>query len=186
MKKILLLAAICGYSSAATITWGPATAITGSTTELIEGSVVSVIDTGTVAQDFYRGPATTGPTTSYGFTAADYEAFLDDILFIGSPYTETLTGLVVGQAYEVQTFYVDNRGPFDSRTQTVDGQTTLNAGIGEFTIGTFVAMATTQDIVFENTAQVHLNGIILAAVPEPSSVALLSLGGLSLLSRRKR
>ena len=65
-------------------------------------------------------------------------------------------------------------------------------GPGLLMTGTFTADATTQDFTtsgFESTGVSigsQLNAITLYEVPEPSSAALLGLGGLALILRRRK
>lgn len=195
MKNITLillgLLMMCSVAShAAIITWGSNTSITGNTSELITNANVVVNDFTQLTPpsfDFYTGP-TSGATTSYGFSAADYQSFLSSINFNNSNVIN-LTGLNEGQTYDVQVFYTDQRGPFDSRTMQLDGGPVLSA-LGEYAIGNFVADATgTQTIVVTpggGTSSLHLSGYILATVPEPSFVGILFFGTAGLLCARRK
>ena len=68
------------------------------------------------------------------------------------------------------------------------GDIFIDANLGGYVLGTFTADATTQDIYgFAGGSQNigYLNALVLT-VPEPSSSALLGLGGLALALRRRR
>lgn len=121
----------------------------------------------------------------------------------GSTQTIQLTGLNVGDQYKVQFFMNDNRvfGATvlgdrsivysDGEAAPATIQTTRGDGLS--VIGTFTATAATQTVEVAGgtgTADVDfgLNGYILSTTPapEPSSTALLGLGGLALILRRRK
>ena len=137
----------------------------------------------------------------------------------------TLTGLIAGQDYEIQTFVHDGRG---SRSDAVtaysnNGDDTgadalsvgnLNnsntgdanaGGTGDSIIGTFTATVgtltfnvfgdgnSTDGLAFTAAnSQAAINAIQLrnvtggAAIPEPSSIALIGLGAIGLVTRRRK
>lgn len=110
--------------------------------------------------------------------------------------------LQIGATYSVQLIVMDGRGAFAGRTFEVDGNATdhtlgtsgVTWGNALLATGTFVADADSQAFTLEvldgGTSQgAHLNALVLhqtAAAPEPSSTALLGLGGLALILRRKK
>jgi len=113
-----------------------------------------------------------------------------------------LTGLTSGQQYRIQALVYDGRGPQTGRTLEIDGATmgTYANGIngtswgpGLLMTGTFTADATTEQSFTIETLETtgassgsQLNAITLYTVPEPSSAALLGLGGLALILRRRK
>ena len=117
---------------------------------------------------------------------------------IGKPLSSPsfLSGLTVGQTYQVQFFSGRSYPGLDNRLLRYgDGlgnfSPTVSMGQNVFTsmVGTFVASAVTQQIDFhESTNYPTLNAYVLrevSPVPEPGSWALL-LAGLGLLARRTR
>jgi hypothetical protein len=100
--------------------------------------------------------------------------------------------LTIGTPYRVQVFSVaDTRTCCADRIQTVDdgaGNTSgpMQRGLGNFVIGTFTANAATQSFFVSGVNDPGLSAVQLRAVPEPTSVALLSLGAAGLLLRRRR
>jgi len=68
--------------------------------------------------------------------------------------TQTIGGLTVGETYQIQVFYNDQRSSTSSRVMTYgDGTNTVNvsagggAGWGQYAIGSFTADATTQSLL---------------------------------------
>ncbi|MEP4078013.1 PEP-CTERM sorting domain-containing protein [Haloferula sp.] len=108
--------------------------------------------------------------------------------------TVTLNGLIIDQAYSVQIWMNDSRDRTDwnIRTSTLDGAavdhntTDAHGGLGQYIIGTFTADAASQDIAVVSLTAPQIAAIQLRAVPEPSSAALLGLGGLALVLRRRK
>ncbi len=138
---------------------------------------------------------------SYGFSSGVTTAdAATDALYTNAGYsggTITLTGLNIGDQYEIQAFHGDNRGgALSTRVMNVgDGTTvaTTSGAVstsGSWIIGTFTADAATQDFHSSHGTNVssELNAYQLrnVTVPEPSSTALLGLGGLALILRRRK
>ena len=142
----------------------------------------------------------TGPNTSYN---ALLQSFIFDNTTPEAAYT--LTGLAIGRDYEVQLFIADDRGgaainfdylDVDGNGNDLNGTNNTYFGGGlrpslVFT-GTFTADALTQDFTAlrRNTNDSEdgttLSAYQLRVVPEPSSTALLGLGGLAFALRRRR
>ncbi|MBT7959782.1 MAG: PEP-CTERM sorting domain-containing protein [Akkermansiaceae bacterium] len=124
----------------------------------------------------------------------------------------SLTGLSIGQQYQIQLIGIhDLRSATSTRTYTLPDQTGVtpaytgpqlargaggNDGGGSGSaagtvVGTFTAGAVTEVIWITNTVapggnDPGLSGYALRAIPEPSSAALLGLGGLALILRRRK
>ena len=154
---------------------------------------------------YYGGSATgTFPT----LTTA-YQALLGD--FVGSGFTEslqvTLGNLTAGQKYQVQVWANDsfsagtNLSTFtpESLKAVLDGTTQISTnvpnvvgGLGQYSLGTFTADATSQTFLISaagGSVDLYGNapvfsGMQLRAVPEPTMLGGLALA--SLLTRRRR
>lgn len=110
--------------------------------------------------------------------------------------------LTVGHAYQFQMFFDDSRGfsGVGGRMQTIGSlATTVNTivaaentadalgGVGQYVTGTFVADATTQTVPIQGSVATQLNAFQIrdiTNVPEPTSMAILGLGGVAWLARR--
>ena len=138
-----------------------------------------------------------------GITIGDAADGLYSSFGYGGATTQTLTGLTIGQQYELQIFMGDNRGCCNGRSLTVgdaDGDTSNdvtfaygsgNGANGASIIGTFTADATTQNffVTISTASSAELSAFQLrdiTPVPEPSSTALIGLGGLALILRRRK
>jgi len=182
-----------------------ATTINGVTFEAFTdgGDNLSTDHLSTLADKSADGVADlyTGANTSYN-------TLFDGLIFdnLASEVTYTLTGLSIGQAYEVQLFIADDRNTpadklgsylsVDGSGNTLGGNSTVYKGSANpalvFT-GTFEADALTQVFTAQSfEADDDGNGTILQAfqlrtvVPEPSTLALLGAGLTVLMVTRRR
>lgn len=150
-----------------------------------------------------------GTVTFAGGTADLFHdtQFLSDQATYGNTGSDTvsLTGLTIGNTYRIQALVYDGRGAagipgrtvsFDgvNQGQYANGVNGVTWGDGLLVTGTFVADAVNQDFTIEafegaTSRGGQLNALLVhetAVVPEPSSFALLGLGGLALLRRKRR
>jgi hypothetical protein len=123
--------------------------------------------------------------------SANYQTLLSTAMSTDDNNTITLTmsGLVIGQQYEFQWWLNDSNSPNSGFLTTAtatnsvsldDNTTNANGGVGQFVTGTFTANATGQTIAFDgiNGAQAPtINALQLRAIPEPSTMSILFLGG---------
>ena len=125
---------------------------------------------------------------------ADYSSDGPQTTF-NMPITMTINGLTVGVPYEFQFWFNDSRpfstGPLIATTGvtsvSLDPNTTnAPGGLGQFAVGTFVADATTQQILFTTTGNaVGHSAYQLRVVPEPGA-GLLGAATMLLATRRGR
>ncbi len=136
--------------------------------------------------------------TDFGVSTGDDSL---DLLYLQASfdYKNTqliLTGLTIGNEYELQNFlgfsingisYLMNVGDGTTIQKTSSGTTENGAWI----TGTFIADATTQ--TFHSSSDSNVSSFLsgyqlrdISPVPEPSSTALIGLGGLALILRRSK
>ena len=149
--------------------------------------------------------ANTTAGSTFDMLSDGYQAVLQSGNFGGNTgadgaATLTLGNLTPGTNYEVQFFVNDSRSrtDFDLRSLLISGTDISleynvggngqNDGLGQFAVGTFTADAATQEIGFTSQRR-QLNAIQLrsvSAVPEPGSLAILGLGSLLIIRRRRQ
>ena len=148
----------------------------------------------------FRDAGNYSGATITGLTAGETDDLLDTLEFGGGVgnSTVTLSGLTIGLEYTVQVLFARNQNPANNidlgHALTVGGAEvyTLNDvayGNGaHIATGTFTADATSQELHFASSAagNAEFNALQLRVVPEPSSAALLGLGGLALILRRRK
>lgn len=232
MQRLLvalsLVVAAAGPVSASTITWGPASDTMGPTAISTSGTLVKAFDSGGA------GATVNGTTFAAGGTAGDdvdpspngstFYAFddnadlgdvgLDDLLRtgayaqqIGRPGTEafSLSGLSIGTQYELQFFFMDQRGSYTSPpfgckgldpggASCNDRAVTFSSGgnsvtleadpdnnsstapFGQFVLGYFTADATSQGFEISGPVVQQVNAWQVRVVPEPESYAMMLVG----------
>ena len=207
---------VIGSANAATISWTSTLVPFGGTSGEVltpgifdtTGTLILAENSGGAALTF-DGIAFTAPTIDFGSSGSSFHSSTELLSSTatygsaGSSSTVSLTGLTVGNRYRVQALLIDARLRSFLRKVSFDGVdqgSFAHANVsnhGRLATGTFVADAATQSFTIETFEFLggashggHLNAITLhqasAAVPEPSSVALLGLGGLALILRRRK
>ncbi|MGB7326528.1 MAG: PEP-CTERM sorting domain-containing protein [Rubripirellula sp.] len=145
---------------------------------------------------------------------AQYDTFLNHVAFVNvnNASNSAATGLsgtdqdavypipnlAIGKQYSIQVWYTDERVGNESRAMTYgDNEAGGNSasvpgtganGLGSFVVGSFTADATSQDLRITTTTagRGHITGLLVQAVPEPSSLFVCSFGVVGLLVRRRR
>jgi hypothetical protein len=114
----------------------------------------------------------------------------------GAPFNLTISGLTVGRGYEFEWWTSTSSLALSGIiTKATAGNTvSLNAdttgqvgGDGQFAIGRFVTDGPSETIAFTGTPLAFLDGFELrgSAVPEPSSLLLLAIGGTAVAGWRR-
>lgn len=212
IAKLLLIASLAAptIGTSATINWtnflAPDSDLSGVIDPGVfstEGSLVVAENIGGAATSFDGIPFAEGTTElSAGTFVGYYNGNAGNELFNSGSFGAATTldlDVVVGQAYLVELVFADARAGFsEGKTITVDTEDPAIYGISAdpFPVrvfsGTFIADSPLQAISFTVTQSngspggSEFNGYQLRAIPEPSSVALLGLFGLTLLGRRRR
>ena len=215
--SLLAVAAFAGVQAgAAIITWGTPTFIQGDSDVSTEGTLVASVNANgtavTVNGVDFDAPGgdiyVDGPGwADFTFTPSDvslspaYDTLLTSANYNGGGMA--IGGLTSNQLYQVQIWANDSR----DASASVGGRTvTLTAGnavtlqenknttsatntVGQWVIGTFVALGATQDISFSSNVsggQV-INAAQVRAIPEPATLGLVGLGSMvALFARRLR
>ncbi len=206
--------AMMASSSAATITWGefdlaaaPGEISTKGTSieawNLVNTDAREATDTTTINGVVFTA-TNLFDTGYYGdntFGVSTGDANLD-LLYLQANYNYdstspiTLTGLTIGNEYELQSFFGAALGTSNFLMNVGDSitiQKTSSGTVenGAWIIGTFTADATTQNFHSSSGSNVSnfMSGYQLrdiSPVPEPSSAVLIGLGGLALILRRSK
>ena len=210
----LLAASFLGMAAAnaATISWSSGLyTVNGNVGQNLDTGIFDTSGTEILAENvnggalIFDGINFTAGAIDFGSNYAGYHEASSDLSKTGTYNaalsTVSLSSLELGKSYRVQALIYDGRGGQNGRTVEFDGsdQGQFGYGVGGVTwgdgllvTGTFVADATTQDFTIEAfnvggaTAGGQLNAILVHEVPEPSSAALLGLGGLALILRRRK
>lgn len=158
---------------------------------------------GTVNGVIFTGADGSGPFWTNNGGASTGDAILDGIIDSHSafgnasdPWELTLSGLQANTQYKIQIIGIhDGRGGgiSDRTTQFQDNDggsasATLTRGTGGWVTGTFTtgAAETSFTINAIGSNDPGAGAVVLRVVPEPSSAALLGLGGLALILRRRK
>jgi hypothetical protein len=138
------------------------------------------------------GGSWSGP---YGPASNAYSELLADGLFnqdLGT-HTTTITGLTVGDNYEIQVFTSFWGGDSGFETQLISGSNVVdmgnNASTPTYDVGTFTADSTSQSFQWTGVTDYGVMAAVQVrevAVPEPATAGLLLLGVPALLLRRPR
>ena len=199
-------------TQAATIAWGTATAVdtsaAGGQQVSTTGTVIEAFNAGNGATGttIVNGVTFTntdndllGNSSSNGVWAAggadsSYNTLLSTLEFGGGGNFFTINvgggSLTINDQYEIQVWFVDDRSGTDARVMSFSDSDENNSVDlnDQFVIGTFTADGTSQALGFDaqSFGNAHINAYQVRAVPEPSSTALLGLGGLALILRRRK
>lgn len=119
----------------------------------------------------------------------------------GAAHSMTLSGLAENTDYRIQFLYsAENEGSgtvtnididgsaIDGVVQADPGHGGANDGLGQYIVGTLSTGAGETSAVINYTGKAQMSAIVVGtvSVPEPSSAALLGLGGLALILRHRK
>jgi hypothetical protein len=136
-----------------------------------------------------------GGSDGSGSDATPYQQVLDQATYAFTPEigTVTMSGLTSGDLYQVQVWASAGYRPttFTSGTHVANLNFVLN-GTGQYVIGTFKAIGTTQTFTYQNSYPIdvsagEIDALSLREIPEPSAFVMLFVGlaFLGLCVRRK-
>jgi hypothetical protein len=183
------------------------------------GDITSTVSVNTVPFDVITGPGS-GATDAYGHITVQYSGsagagttgltgsyatILSNEVHgtsSGAPETITLSGLTVGHQYQIE-YWANDFGDSAYKGAVLSGSPSVsllsdnpanNGGLGQFSIGTYVADASSVSFTYSEPAGLVavINAIQLrdqgVSVPEPSISILGALGGAIVLawSQRRR
>ena len=112
----------------------------------------------------------------------------------GAAFTLSINGLTPGHQYLFQWWTEDSNNSLHSTITASDGTAVsligntsdTAGGLGQYALGTFIAGASPESIVFSGTNYEYVNAYQLRDItPEPSSAVLLAATGASALLRRR-
>lgn len=124
----------------------------------------------------------------------NFDAVLSNFGYDGNPTIATINGLTPGTTYDVLLFASDDRSCCGGRTVKFgdgagDNSGSFSLNSNSYVVATFTADAATQTVQSIGVAQTQSNFndlVLFRQTPEPASSALLLVGGLGLLRRRRR
>lgn len=207
---VALVAIMASVSQAAPITWGTPTGIAGDSDVSTAGTFAGAFNINgllTTINGVTFQPLAAGSVTNTGSVVAPFSALsaayqsLLRTAVTGSPVLVTISGLTVGQRYEIQIWVNDSldslrfgfNSGVDGAVELDPNTTNVEGGLGQFVIGAFTADSTQQSFTVDNSEIGGLmNGFQIrqvdaaAVVPEPlSALAWFAACGGLLLTRRR-
>ena len=172
------------------VTFSPFTVPGGIVTSATVGSVTISESPGTLFAYNTFGSA----SAPFSTLSSSYQTLLGSGAYADLPanITVTLGGLTSGQQYQVQ-WWTNNSanlspiygGGFTNTTATAVNAVTLDAnttntvgGVGQYAIGTFTALGTTQPFILSEPSGFNplINALQVRMVPEPTTSAFVLLG----------
>ena len=213
LKYSILAASLLGMAAtnAATVVWSAGTDITSSAAINHAGTFVlghnygatsggtqtfgDVVFTQTAINITGSGGVQETATIYGGAADAAFHSLMDSNVYGGGTETITVTGLSFNTAYTIQVLAGDERKATSfARIQNGDGSGEMSGNVGKSTsfIGTFTTGAAEDSIDLRSFTSpngdsgVTISALQIRTVPEPSSAALLGLGGLTLILRRRK